>query len=178
MIGLCFLHRGMVALSQGDPSSARPHLEECLSICRELGDRRTIAKATYFLGDAFDGVRDHVTARTLYEESLSLSVELGDRWISAISLEGLARVAAATGQPEAAARLLGAADAVRDATGATRSAYFRPLHERNLAQARARLGADAFEAAWAAGRTLTLEQAPALLLAPAARRHPPSGRTD
>ncbi len=88
VIGLCLLHRGMVALSRGDPAGARPHLEECLAICRELGDRRTIAKATYFLGDAFAGERDHAAARTLYEESLSLSVELGDRWVSAISLEG------------------------------------------------------------------------------------------
>jgi predicted ATPase/class 3 adenylate cyclase/DNA-binding CsgD family transcriptional regulator len=166
-IGLCLLHLGVVALSQGDPSSARPPLEESLAIWRELGDRRTIVKATYFLGDAASGRRDHAAARTLYEESLSLSIELGDRWISAISLEGLARVALATGQPEAAARLLGAADALRDATGATRSAYFRALYERNLAQTRARLGDDAFDTAWAAGRTLTPEQAPAVLGAPA-----------
>ena len=80
-----------------------------------------------------------------------MSIELGDRWVTAISLEGLARTAVATRQPEAAARLLGAADAVRAATGAPRSAYFVPLHDRNLAETQARLGPSAFETAWAAG---------------------------
>jgi predicted ATPase/DNA-binding CsgD family transcriptional regulator len=166
-VGLCLLHLGMVALSQDDPASARPLIEESLTICRGLGDRRTIAKGAYFLGDAASGVRDHTAARTLYEESLSLSVELGDRWVSAVSLEGLARTAMAKGQPEAAARLLGAADALRDATGAPRSAYWRALYERLLPQIRAGLGDDAFETALEAGRTLTPEQAPAVLGAPA-----------
>jgi predicted ATPase/class 3 adenylate cyclase/DNA-binding CsgD family transcriptional regulator len=166
-ISLALLHVGLAALSQGDPARARPLLEESLAICRGLGDRRTIAKATNFLGDAACGRHDYAAARILYEESLSLSVELGDRWISAISLEGLARMAVATGKPEAAARLLGAADALRDATGATRPAYWRALYEPSLARTRARLGDDAFETARAAGRELTPEQAPAVLGMPA-----------
>jgi predicted ATPase/DNA-binding CsgD family transcriptional regulator len=166
-IGLCHLHLGLIALSQGDPAKAQPLLEECLVICRGLGDLRTIAKAVCFLGDAASALSDHAAARTLHEESLSLSIELGDRWISAVSLEGLARTAVATRQPEAAARLLGAADALRDATGATRPAYWLALYERSLAETRAQLDDDAFDLAWAAGRTLTPEQAPAVLGAPA-----------
>ena len=165
-IGLCSLHLGLVALSQDDPARARPLVEKSLSICGELGDRRTIAKGAYFLGDAVSGTRDHAAARPLYEESLSLSLELGDRWVSAISLEGLARTAAATGQPEAAANLLGAADALRDATGAPRPAYWRTLYDRVLPELRACLGDDAFETAWRAGRTLTTDQAPTVLGAP------------
>ncbi len=165
-VGLSLLDLGLVALSQSDLGRAQPLLEESLAICRELGDRRNIAKATYALGDVASGRHDRA-ARTLYEESLSLSVEIGDRWISAISLEGLARIAVATGEPEAAARLLGAADALREATGAARSSYFRALYERVLAQTRAQLGDDPFETAWAAGRTLTPEQAPAVFEAPA-----------
>ena len=167
-IGLALLHVGMVALSTGDPSGARPPIEESLAIVRGLGDRRTIAKDAYFLGDAVLGTGDPAAARMLYEESLGMSIELGDRWVTTISLEGLARTAAATRQPEAAARLLGAADAVRAATGAPRSAYFVPLHDRNLAETQARLGLSAFETAWAAGHALAPEQAPAELGAPAA----------
>ena len=162
-VGLCLLHLGMVALSRGDSESARPLLEESLAISRGLSDRRTIAKATYFLGDAALGGLQHAAARTLYEDSLILSVELGDRWVSAISLEGLARVAVGTARPDAAARLLGAADAIRGATGATRSAYWRVLHERLLDELHAELDEDAYGSAWAAGHELTPEQAPALL---------------
>ena len=165
-IGLSLLDLGFVALSQGDPAQALPLLEESLVICRELGDRRNIAKATYALGDSYAG-RDRATARAFYEESLSLSVELGDRWISAISVEGLARIAIATGESEAAARLLGVADALREATGAIRSAYFQVLYDGARTETRRRLGDDAFDSAWTAGRTLMLEQAPAVLGAPA-----------
>jgi len=163
-IALSLSHLGLAALSQGDPARAQPLLEESLAICRELGDRRTIAKVVYFLGDAASGRRDHAAARTLYEESLSMSVELGDRWLSAISIEGLARIALGTGQPEAAARLLGAADALRDTIGASRSAaYWRLLSEGVQYQVCAKLGRDAFEAARDAGRALTPEQAPVVL---------------
>jgi DNA-binding NarL/FixJ family response regulator len=108
------------------------------------------------------------SARALHEESLSLSLELGDRWLSAISLGGLAMSATASGQPEAAAKLLGAGDAVLDAIGAPRPAYFQPLHDRSLAELEKRLGAAAFEAARGAGRSLTPDQAPSLLPAPVA----------
>lgn len=86
----------------------------------------------------------------------------------------------ATGEPEAGARLLGAADAVRDATGAPRSAYFQVLYEPNLAETRAGLGDDAFDTAWAAGRTLLPEQAPAVFSAsatPASLADRPDGLT-
>ena len=51
-VGLATMHLGMVALTRDDPASARPCLEESLAICGELGDRRTLAKGAYFLGDA------------------------------------------------------------------------------------------------------------------------------
>src|SRR5439155_21807336 len=151
-------------------------IEQSLVRVRGRGDRRTIAKGAYFLCDAFSGRQDHAAARTLYEESLNLSIELGDRWVSTISIEGLARVAAATTQPDAGARLLGAADALRDATGATRSAYWRALYERVLAETRKRLGAEAFESARQAGRGLSLEQAPGVLAA--ATTAPAADRAD
>jgi DNA-binding CsgD family transcriptional regulator len=162
-IGLSLMHVGTVALAHDDPASAPPPIEESLAICRELGDRRTIAKGAYFLGDAASGLGDHGSARALYEESLSLSIELGDRWMSASSIEGLARTAAATGQPEAAANLLGATDAIRESIGAPRPAYWQTLHERLVPELRARLPDDAFETARVAGRKLTPDQAPGVL---------------
>jgi len=166
-MGVSFTHLGLVALDEGDFVRATRLLEESLAVCRELGDRRTITKAVQFLGDAELGRGDPEAARAHYEESLSLSIELGDRWISALALEGLARVALVTHQPDAAARLLGAADALRDATGSPRSPYFAGLYEPCLQRTRSELGPERFQEVWEAGRMLPLEQAPALL-APAA----------
>jgi predicted ATPase/DNA-binding CsgD family transcriptional regulator len=178
-VALALLHLGMVHLSRDEPADARPLIEESLALSRRLGDRRTIAKDAYFLGDAFSGLRDHATARTLYEESLNLSLELGDRWVSTISVEGLARTAAATAQPEAAARLLGMADAQRDATGATRSVYWQALYERVVAATRSKLGRAAFDAAWQAGHALALDDAASVLpaAAPSSSGDRPDGLT-
>jgi hypothetical protein len=58
-----------------------------------------------------------------------------------------------------AVRLLGAAEALREAGGRELEPADRVKHDRYVARAKADLGAAAFAAAWAAGRALPLEQA-------------------
>jgi hypothetical protein len=72
-------------------------------------------------------------------------------------LGGLAGSASDVGQPERAARLFGAAEALRHASGARLWAADRADYDHNLATTRAALGAETFAAAWAAGQALTLE---------------------
>ena len=97
----------------------------------------------------------------MYEKSLKLyqraSLILGEP----VYLEGLARVAAAKGRPERASRLCGAAAALREELGALHSplAARRAEHDRTVAAARAALGEDAFESAWAKGHALPFEEA-------------------
>jgi hypothetical protein len=76
-----------------------------------------------------------------------------------LALEGAAGVAGAHGQPERAARLFGATDAVRTALGVPVRPVDRPRYDRDVSAVRTALGPDAFAAAWAAGRALPLEQA-------------------
>ena len=70
------------------------------------------------------------------------------RWIARLS-----------GDPRRAARLSGAADALREAVGVPVDDLRRPIHERDMAELRAALTADVFAAEWAAGRAMPLEQA-------------------
>jgi hypothetical protein len=64
-----------------------------------------------------------------------------------------------------AARLLGAADALLEASGiANAPTVHRVEIERNVAALRARLDETAFAAAWAEGRAMSLEQASAYAL--------------
>ncbi len=80
-------------------------------------------------------------------------------------------MAAASGQPERAARLLGAADALRDQLGVARLSHH--VHgERVLAATRACLGEEAFAVAWTTGRAMLLEAAIADALALAAEAQP------
>ena len=93
-------------------------------------------------------------AAALLEESLGLVRSLGDKRGIAECLEALASVAAHTGHSERAARLLGTAQALREAIGAPIAPADYASYERTLAVARARLDEDAFSAAWAAGRAM------------------------
>jgi non-specific serine/threonine protein kinase len=65
----------------------------------------------------------------------------------------------AQGRAEHAARLFGAAEALRTVVGTAILPHWQADHDRAEATARAALGEEAFAAAWAAGRALTVEQA-------------------
>jgi len=78
-----------------------------------------------------------------------------------ICLVGMARVAAVQGRPGRAARLLGASAALREEIGAPLSPIARVDHDHASNAAREALGQDEFEAAWAEGHAMSLEEATA-----------------
>jgi hypothetical protein len=80
-------------------------------------------------------------------------------------LEKIADVFVAQQYPEQAARLLGAAEALRVATHVPVPPVDQTDYERTVAAARAHLDEATFAAAWAEGRAMTLEQAIDLALA-------------
>ena len=83
----------------------------------------------------------------------------GDREGMAQSLACFGVLGAVCGRAEDAARLLGAAEAQRDALGNIAALPERASYERAAATARGVLGEAAFAAAWAAGRALPLDEA-------------------
>jgi hypothetical protein len=109
------------------------------------------------LGTVAHAQGDDSRATALYEESLTLRRELGNTHGLAECLEGLAGVAVAQQHLDRAARLLGAAAALREAIGAPLSPREQARYERDLSAARAGLGEVAFAAAWATGQATPLE---------------------
>jgi DNA-binding NarL/FixJ family response regulator len=107
----------------------------------------------------------------LYQESLALLYEQGDRPSIASRLRGLALIAAMMRQHLRAARLWGAADALREAIGAPEPRQNARAQEA-IAATRRGLGDDAFAAAWASGRALPLAEA----VAEALQTGPDAGR--
>ncbi len=150
---------GVVAYRQGDYVAACTLFHEGLAIFRELKNRQHVAMALTNLGLVTSGQSDYALARSFYAEGLAIRRELGDKRGIAYSLEGFAGLTIAQGQPEQAARLLGAADTLREAIGVPLPPADRAEYERTIAAARSRLGEAAFAAAWAEGRVMTLEQA-------------------
>jgi non-specific serine/threonine protein kinase len=102
---------------------------------------------------------EHVAA--LCAESLALFEELGDRHGIVWVLSNLTVVSQRRGAWEQAARLHGAAEALREAVGSavlTVSPAEVEAYQTAIATARAHLGEDAFSSATAAGRAMPVEE--------------------
>jgi len=149
---------GQVALSSGDALAARAMLEESLALSKEIGHRHGTAASLALLARVAAHQGEFTAARALYEESLTITREIGDKLNTASCLEGLAGVAVALGNPTWAARLLGAAEALRDTIGTPIPPVERLLYERSAATTRAQLGEKACAQAWIEGRSMTPEQ--------------------
>ncbi|HEX5506477.1 MAG TPA: LuxR family transcriptional regulator [Thermomicrobiales bacterium] len=146
---------------QGAFAAARPLVEESLAIARDLGERRRIGQRLHLLGEVALALGDLPAARRHYQEALVICREIGARLYISRILDGLAGLAAAEDRPARAARLFGAASALRDTvgTGAPLPHVNEAFYERIQARARAALDEATFAAAWAAGRLLTPEEA-------------------
>jgi tetratricopeptide (TPR) repeat protein len=155
---------GMAAYHRGDAVAAVAEHRASLALARELGNSRGVALSQHNLGLVALRRGDATAAQSLLAESLTGFAGLGDRWGAALALEHLAWVAHRWGDDGRAARLLGAADALRAAIKAAMAHDQRDAHERILAVLRAALGDDGFAAAWAAGQALRLDEAMALAL--------------
>ncbi len=138
---------------------ARSRYQESLAIFRELGDKRSIAVSAVNLGIVAAHQGDYLVARALLEESLAIQLELGDKGSISHALDAFGILAAEQGQAKRAARLLGAAEALREAIDAPLPPSERAGHEPDIAKVRAALGEEAFTMAWDQGRAMRLEQA-------------------
>jgi non-specific serine/threonine protein kinase len=98
---------------------------------------------------------------TLLEEGARIGRDLGDRLAGVYYVWGLGKVAALQGEPKRAARLWGAAEALREYMGMSLSQFdlAHSGYERDLAHARSSLDESTWVAAWSEGRAMSPEQA-------------------
>jgi predicted ATPase/DNA-binding CsgD family transcriptional regulator len=142
----------------GDLNRADAHFTEALHQFRELGDAFGAGLAIANRGRIARDRGDYEQATAMYAEALALHWDNGERGHTARCLNGLGIVAALADQPERAAHLCGAAEAMRETIGAPVPRY-RGQHEHAMGLARDTLGEQAFAAAWAAGRSLSIVDA-------------------
>jgi hypothetical protein len=156
---------GRGARQRADFERARALAEESLALQREWGNPIGIAISLNGLAELAAAEGDAARAVALFREALPMYAEHGSHFGIHHSLLGIGQLAGWGGRPEAAARILGAAEALGQARGMVMAGDLRGPHDRCVARIRADLGAEAFAVAWAAGRALPLEQAVAEALA-------------
>ena len=125
----------------------------------------SLARSVSNLGRVAYFQEDHQQASALLGQAFEVIREarLGG-WPLADSLDWLAAVAFAQGDPIRAARLFGAAEAQWRASGAVRYAPDQPVYEREVTNVRIKLDKDTFEAAWTEGRLMNAQEAIAFAL--------------
>jgi len=156
----------LVATAEADHQRAAALLTESLALSTEVGDKYRIAFALRALGTVALRRGHPEDAAAHYRKSLVLSREVHEGWVTQECLLGLAGVACALGYCRRAAQLFGAAEALRDTLGLRRLAADERDRKHRVAAARAALGDEAFLAAWAEGRAMTLELAVEIAIAP------------
>jgi len=150
---------GQLVTLQGDLPRATNLHAESVALYWEAGDKSAIVVSQYLMAMTLLLQGDLEWASSLLQSGLGLAVEVKQKQYLAQCLEGLAGVAAAGGRADRAARLWGAAIALREATGNPSSLTEKMLYEPFIARARSQLDKAAFEMEWAKGEALSMAQA-------------------
>jgi predicted ATPase/class 3 adenylate cyclase len=141
-----------------DPHGALSLLEESLALFREAGDQFHVGDALTGLAQVRVRLGQHQLGRSAYLEALRLFTEAQNLPSIGTVMGGMAGLESSAGRHVEALRLVGAAGALRERTGA--SGPLIPVVERDVLDSGLRaIGDEAGEAALAAGRLMTTDQA-------------------
>jgi hypothetical protein len=150
---------GRIAARDGDLAGARLFHEESLEMCRRMGMRDCMAESLLGLADIAHLQADHGSALALCRQSLAILREIGDQRELPRLLEKIALLLTVQRQPAPGASLCAAAQAIRERTTISRPPNYRTEYEQHVESSRRELGHERFTAAWASGRSMTLNQA-------------------
>ena len=159
-VGYALHNLGEVARYRGEYERAKTRGMEALAVFRAMDDEWCVARTLSWLGMVtVYKSDDREAAAGFLREGLALNREIGGWEWTAYCLEGFASLVGAKARGESAARLWGAAEALREEIGSPLQPSDRPDYDRSVAAARTHLDGAAWEAAWKQGRAMSLEEA-------------------
>lgn len=131
---------------------------ECATLSRVLHDQRSLARALYGLGEVRTELDDYAEGLRYFRESLKIRQQLGSRPEIITALGGTGMAYFCLGDAVTAATIIAASEKHRQDLGMAIAQGNRLEVEESIAQVREKAGA-AFDAAWAKGRSLSLDEA-------------------
>jgi non-specific serine/threonine protein kinase len=147
-------HLAVVAWLAGDVDRFSDLAEEALALHRAIGDRTGLISALDAVSLAARLRGDLARQAALAGEMMTLCQEIDDPFVLGSALWTAAAIAGERGEHVASARIFGAAEVLREATGFVLDPAFVGEHERAVENLRKTLGAAVFAAAWQGGRVL------------------------
>jgi tetratricopeptide (TPR) repeat protein len=157
--------RGQVAGDNGRLADARLWLLEAIERYGEIGAWREVLSTRSDLAHAIrrNGLIDEAEAE--YRQTIQDWRRLGNQGAIANQLEAFAYVAVARQNGPRAARLLGAAEALREDSQSPIPGMERPEYDAELGRLREVLDAEALKSTWTEGREMKADEAIAFALA-------------
>jgi tetratricopeptide (TPR) repeat protein len=156
--------RGRVAADTGRLEEARGWLSEAIDRYREIGDRREVLACRSDLAHAMRRWGSIDEAEAAYRETIQEWRRSGNRGAIANQLEAFAFVALARQNGGRAGRLLGAAEALREAAASPLLGVERPEYDAEVGRLREMLDEESLRSVWAEGRLMKMEDAIAFAL--------------
>ena len=159
LLAWCLSVRAEVAAARADQASAHAYWEEALAHAREQGSRMAIVRSLQGMARSARVAGDLHDSLALQHEALGMIAVAGHTVVTADALEELAGILADGQDFREAARLFGAAQALRDRIGYVRATLQRDGYEADVALVRQALGPGEFASAWDQGRAMDADEA-------------------
>lgn len=147
-----------------DLTKAAQLLDESMSAAQRSKNNLARSIALVNFGRLKFAEGDYIQAKELCQESLRLREELADRWGLVQCLEPLTAIAVIEGNPQHAAKMLGAIDVLLETLGAQPPLIFQADHEPSAAAVRHALDKETFDRLFSEGRKLSIKESVAFAL--------------
>jgi tetratricopeptide (TPR) repeat protein len=157
--GFLNLGMGIGARSQGRFDRAQRHFEEGLRIFKQMGHKGMITGLNSEIAHTQRAMGNYSEAMQTYRETIKAFQDYGNRPAVAHQLECFAMIAVVEEEPQRAAKLFAAAEAIREVTGHKRTDEEEAEEAQFTSRLRAMLPEADFNALWAEGKSMTMEQA-------------------
>jgi len=154
-----------ISIAAGDLDRAIEFGQQCLAMSKNRGELWIRGFVLAFLAQANWLLGERPCAEALAREAAVCKHAIDDRNGLTIALGALAWMAAECGQHERAATVLGSSQRVRDESSLALLELFRQQHERSVSIITRGIGQKAFDAAFARGRAMTIDEGVAFAVA-------------
>jgi predicted ATPase/class 3 adenylate cyclase len=143
---------------------ARKHFEVGFKMFEYVGHKGFMTVMTTEIAHVDRALGNYTKAKNTYKETIKVFQDVGNRPAVAHQLECFAMIAVVEEEPQRAAKLFGAAEAIRDVTGHEPTDEEQAEEMQFITRLHVMLSDTEFNALWAEGRSLTMEQAIQLAL--------------
>jgi len=162
--GFLNLGMGMGARFQSRFDRAQQYFEEGRRIFKQIGHKGLMALVTSEIAHTQRAMGTYAEAKQTYRETIQVFQDYGNRPAVAHQLEGFAMIAIVEEESQRAAKLFGAAEAIREATGHKPTDEEQAEESQFTSRLRSMLPEAEYNALWAEGKSMTMEQAIQLAL--------------